>query len=141
MNRFGSCVFVKNKSYSFYSTHTFLHSRININSQSARDASLQYFKRNSILVQCACLNKVNRSLKFKDDTLFTFWVMFRTQIKYKNKSLNSSERVNNARHQNTGPSILPSHKNTYCFPGKLRALLYCPYYKKICKHKLKGLLC
>jgi len=45
------------------------------------------------------------------------------------------ERVHNARHKNTWPSILPSHENKNCFPGKVRTLLYCPYFKKSVKTK------
>ena len=47
----------------------------------------------------------------------------------------TDERVHNAWHQNTWPSILPSHKNKNCFPWKLRTLLYYPYSKKSVKTK------
>jgi len=50
----------------------------------------------------------------------------------------TTERVHNARHQNTWHSILPSHKTKNCFPWKLRTLLYCPYSKKPVKTKWRA---
>ena len=48
------------------------------------------------------------------------------------------ERVHNARHQNTWPSILPSHKNKNCLPGELRILLHCPNSKESIKTKWRA---
>jgi len=49
------------------------------------------------------------------------------------------ERVHNAWHQNTWPSILPFHKKL--FSRAVKDLVILPILQEICKDKIKGLLC